>query len=156
MADDTNHKPPSNMRTDLVSSLLGESLITAKDYLTLPELFRESSFTPDEQEVILFILNHENRCDTCLQSHTNLHEEYSAANEYITALFETQPIFDWRINALLAFMRDIIRTNGHITPENIKQFMDAGFTQKNVMELITAHAMQSIKNYTFHIGTPVE
>lgn len=145
-------KPHAPSPTDFATSLLSESLITSKDYLSMHELFRESSFSSDEQEVILYILNHENHCDTCSSAHTNYHEEYSATNPFIPCLMEGKPINDKHINVLLSFLRKIIKNEGQVAAENLILFLKEGFTQKNVMELITAHAMQSIKNYTFHIG----
>ncbi|MDR3477405.1 MAG: hypothetical protein P4M14_05170 [Gammaproteobacteria bacterium] len=141
-----------HMRMDLVSSLLGESLITSRDYLTLPELFHESTFSNDEQEVILYALNHDNRCDTCLLPHTNLHEDYSASNQFISDLMDGKSIVDEKMATLLTFIRDIIKEKGLLPSDKIIAFLAAGYSQKNVMELITAHAMQSIKNYTYHIG----
>lgn len=137
---------------DFATSLLSESLITSKDYLSMHELFRESSFSSDEQEVILYILNHENHCDTCSSAHTNYHEEYSANNPFIPCLVEGKSIQDKRMAMLLSFLRKMIKNEGQVAAENLILFLKEGFTQKNVMELITAHAMQSIKNYTYHIG----
>jgi AhpD family alkylhydroperoxidase len=156
----TSELPQSNsatphMRMDLVSSLLGESLITSRDYLTLPELFRESTFSLDEQEVILYALNHHNRCDTCLSSHTNLHEDYSASNQFISDLIDGASVTDEKVSTLLAFIKDIIDEKAQLASDKIITFLTAGYTQKNVMELITAHAMQSIKNYTYHIGAAI-
>lgn len=141
----------SQMNLDLASSLLGEPLLTAKDYLTIPELLTQSTFSDEEQELVFYVLNKENPCEYCILNHINS-EEPLEEPVFIKTLREGSLDSDLRMEELYECLGELIQRRGTLSTAQIKQFLSAGFTEKNVMELVTAHAMQTIHFYTYHIG----
>ena len=51
----------------------------------------------------------------------------------------------------------IVRNRGHVTPEELQAFYDAGFEERQVLEIILGLSQKVISNYTNHIAnTPVD
>lgn len=134
------------------SGLLGEPLIVAKDYLSLTELILQSDFQLIEQQLILFILSQEIKCDYCMLVHKD-EIEVELMSDQIQAMRQEEKSFqNVRFFALHEFLQQLIVYKDLISTEAIQTFLNAGFTQKNAMELSMALSMKAISNYTKHIS----
>jgi AhpD family alkylhydroperoxidase len=115
--------------------IMAEAPISLKAYLELSDLLRKSSFSPIEQETIMLAGSVTNECGYCVAAHST----------------------DARLEALRLFASDVVSTRGRVSDSRIQQFLDAGFTRQNVLEVVFGAAMKSLSNYTNHIAeTPVD
>jgi len=128
-------------------------------YLFGQDNFRkESGFTPAEQEVVFLTISYENGCDYCMAAHSVLADSQSKVPKEVTdAIRAGEPIGDPKLYALASFTRAILSKRGRPSQYDVSSFLDAGFTEKHVLDVILALAIKTISNYTNHVfATPVD
>ena len=123
------------------------------------ERFRtESGFTPAEQEVVFLTISFENGCDYCMAAHSVLADMFSKVPKETTDAIRAGTVIpDPKLRALAGFTRHLIVTRGRPSADEAKAFLAAGFTERQILEIILALAVKALSNYTNHIfGTPVD
>jgi alkylhydroperoxidase family enzyme len=64
---------------------------------------------------------------------------------------------DPRLEALAAFTRAVVKRSGWVREEELESFVDAGFSRRHVLDVLTILAMKTLSNYTNHIAeTPLD
>ena len=132
---------------------------TLDTYLYGYERFRkESGFTPSEQEVVFLTISHENGCEYCMAAHSTIADTRSGVPRAATdAIRAGTGIDDPRLRALSDFTRAMLRKRGRPDQEDVDSFLEAGFSEKQVLDIVLAIAVKTISNYTNHIfDTPVD
>lgn len=147
-------------RSGFVPSLyavMAESTELLEAYLKLHELFLHTGFNNDEKTVVWQTINVEHRCHYCVPAHTAIAHSMKVSDEIINALRNESPLPDDRLESLRTFTLTVIRKRGAVSEEEIAAFMEAGFTRKNILEVILCAAQKTISNYTNHIAdTPLD
>lgn len=115
--------------------------------------FREGSgFTPQEQEVVFLVISRENGCDYCTAAHSMIADKMSKLDAASLAAVRTgDPLPDAKLQALAAFTSHVFASRGMITNENAAAFIAAGFSEKQIMEVVLALAVKTLSNYSNHI-----
>ncbi len=118
----------------------------------------ESGFTPPEQEVVFLTISFDNGCDYCMAAHSMLADMVSKVPKEVTEAIRTgREIPDPKLRVLSGFTRHLIATRGRPSADEVKAFLAAGYTERQVLELILAIAVKTLSNYTNHVfGTPVD
>ncbi|HSI69364.1 MAG TPA: carboxymuconolactone decarboxylase family protein [Gillisia sp.] len=112
----------------------------------------ESKFTPAEQEVVLLTISIANSCGYCTAAHSYIAENVSKTpQDVIEAIREGKEIEDDKFRALHEFTRVMNESRGNPTPELAQKFLDAGFSEKQILAIILAQAVKTISNYSNHI-----
>jgi alkylhydroperoxidase family enzyme len=58
---------------------------------------------------------------------------------------------------LRSFTLKLVRDRGFVADEDVQAFLDAGFTKRNVLEVILGYSQKIMSNYTNHLAkTPVD
>ncbi|WP_107852901.1 carboxymuconolactone decarboxylase family protein [Oceanimonas marisflavi] len=128
-------------------------------YLHGYQQFREhGSLSPVEQEVVLLVISRENGCDYCLAAHSTLADTASGVPETVTnAIRNGKPVPDARLAALASFTEVMFTSRGNPTPEQAKAFLDAGYSEAAMLDVILALAVKTLSNYCNHLfETPVD
>ncbi|MGH9341577.1 MAG: carboxymuconolactone decarboxylase family protein [Acidobacteriota bacterium] len=137
--------------------VLAESPSALKAYFTLGGLLEQTSFTPGEQQVILLAVSLENRCEYCVAAHSTVAKMQQVPPGVVEALRNDGSVADPRLRALSQFTRTLVRNRGWVSKEEIEDFLSAGFTRAQVLEVILAVAMKTLSNYTNHLAeTPLD
>lgn len=114
-----------------------------------------SGFTGAEQESIFLAISRYNGCEYCVSAHSMLAEKMSGVSaETLAAIRERKPIADSRIDALVRFTEVMVDTRGQPTLEDVRLFIDAGFTESHILWIILAIAVKTISNYANHVNQP--
>lgn len=115
--------------------------------------FREKSgFTPAEQEVVLLTISIANSCGYCTAAHSYIAENVSKTpQDVIEAIREGKEIKDDKLKALHEFTKVMNESRGNPTPEQAQKFLDAGYSEKQILAIILAQAVKTISNYSNHI-----
>lgn len=118
----------------------------------------ESGLTPAEQEVIFLTISHENGCTYCVAAHSMIADRMSKVPAEVTnAIREEHRIPDPKLAALSTFTRTMVATRGLPTHANVKAFLDAGYTERHILEIILAIAVKTLSNYSNHLfHTPLD
>lgn len=97
-------------------------------------------------------------CEYCVAGHTYLARSVGLPEAALQAMRERQPIVDNpRLQALRRFCEAVVRERGFAGDAAVDAFIEAGFTRRHVLEIVTVIATKTISNYTNHLThTPKE
>lgn len=143
-----------------LSNLLGvlaEAPIALRAYMDLTDLLETASLSPVEQQVMMLAGSHENGCEYCLAAHSTVADVVGMPKSVLKALRSGMTLPDVKLEALRCFVIDVVRFRGRVSDRRIEEFLDAGYSRQNVLEVVFAVAMKTLSNYANHIAeTPVD
>ena len=126
-------------------------------YQTLHGLFVDSSFNADEITVVWQTINVENECHYCVPAHTGIAKSMKVSDDITNALRDETPLPDEKLEALRTFTLKMMRQHGNLDEGDVNAFLDAGYQQRHVLEVILGLAQKIMSNYTNHLAeTPVD
>jgi uncharacterized peroxidase-related enzyme len=138
-----------------VPNLLGgfaESPTVLQAYLDIGALFDRTSLTPVEQQVVLLAASVENHCIYCVAVHSMFAKHRAKADAAIVnALREQQPLPDKKLDALANFTRAVVKHRGMVTGIALDNFIGAGYSRSQVLEVVLGVTMKTLSNYANHI-----
>ena len=118
-------------------------------YLDTFALFEHrTTLTPLEQQVVFQTANYENACHYCLPGHTYIMKAAGMPKEVIDALRTGNPIPDSKLETLRIYARRLIEKRGHLDHAELKEFLDAGYTRRQALEVLVGLAAKLLSNYT--------
>ncbi|SOE66304.1 uncharacterized peroxidase-related enzyme [Burkholderia sp. OK233] len=122
-------------------------------YLHGYQLFRkESTLTSAEQELVFLVISRVNGCTYCVAAHSWIADKVSKTPEQaIQAVRDDEMIEDPKLRALAEFTRTMVISRGNPIQAQLEAFVSAGYTEKNVLEIILALAVKTISNYSNHL-----
>lgn len=126
-------------------------------YKIVHELFASSTFDKDELTVIWQTVNVEHGCHYCVPAHTGIAKSMNVSDDISNALRNEAPLPNPRLEALREFTLKVIRSRGQVDEGTVQAFLDAGFTKRQILEVILGISQKVMSNYTNHIAdTPVD
>ncbi len=137
-----------------VPNLMGtmaESPATAKGYLTLSQIFDQTSFSRTERQVILLAASRYNECHYCMAAHSVIAEMQKVPQEVIEAIRNDRPITDPKLEALRHFTTRMVDKRGWVSDEERQAFVDAGYTRQQILEVILGVSYKTLSNYVNHM-----
>ena len=146
-----------NQKLGFVPNLMAnmaESPVMVESYLTLMTLYDKSSLTAAEREIILMTNNRLNGCTYCMAAHTAVAKMAGVDDKVITALRDGSTINDTKLEALRQFTIVIHETHGHPTQTHLDAFLAAGYTRKNILEVVVGTSLKVLSNYTTPLVKP--
>jgi uncharacterized peroxidase-related enzyme len=119
---------------------------------------KESGFTPAEQEVVFLVISRENGCEYCVSAHSMLADVQSGLAPSVTdAIREGTLIGDTKLAALADFTRTLFHTRGLPSQAAVHAFLSAGYSERQVLEIVLALAVKTLSNYANHLfHTPLD
>lgn len=155
---DVLHKVKS--KYGFIPNLFGvfaESPEILEAYLTLGNLVDKTTLTPLERQIAYIGTSVTNSCEYCVAAHTAIASMQNLPGEVISALRENRPLPDARLEALRKFVQTVTDKRGFVSPEEKSAFLEAGYTEQNILEVILVIGMKTLSNYTNHIAeTPLD
>ncbi len=123
-------------------------------YLKVGELFTQSSFDKDEITVVWQTIN---VCHYCVPAHTAIAKSMNVNDDISDALRNETPLPNARLEALRLFTLNVVRNRGIVDDDAVQAFLDAGFSKRQILEVILGVAQKVMSNYTNHLAnTPVD
>ncbi len=101
-----------------------------------------------EQQVVMMTANYENRCHYCTAGHSMLMKMQNMPEDVIAALRDGKPLADRKLEALRAFTRLLIEKRGHVGDAALRAFLEAGYTKRQALEVLSGIAAKMISNFT--------
>ncbi len=136
---------------------LAESPVALNAYLHInDQLMNHSSLTPANVQIALLAMSVVNQCEFCVAAHSWGTQAHKANPQTVEAIRTNSTIKDKKDAALVALAQSIVNERGFVPEPIVDQFLDAGFTQENVMDLLVCNMLKSLSNYANHLtGTEV-
>lgn len=126
-------------------------------YLDLSDILRKTSFTPAEQQLVLLTASVRNGCAYCVPAHSSAARMAKLDRDAITAIRDETPIEDARLETLRKFTEEVLETRGKVSDASKQEFLAAGFTEAQSIEVLVGVAMKALSNsFARMVGTPVD
>jgi len=124
-----------------------------ESYLYTYDQFREKSdLTPAEQEVIFLTLSRENGCSYCMAAHSLIADKMSnVLTEVTDAIRDDLAIPDSRLSSLHTFTKAMHVTRGLPSQVDVEAFLAAGYSERNILDIVTGIAVKTMSNFTNHL-----
>ena len=137
--------------------MLAESPEALRGYKALSDAFDDTTLSDDEKTVVWQTINVEHECHYCVPAHTFMAKAMKVSDELNDALRDETPLPDARLETLRDFTLILVRNRGHATDPEIKAFLDAGYTRRNILEIVLGISEKVLSNYVNHLTkTPVD
>lgn len=130
-----------------------------KSYLQSYAMFRtQTTFSPQEQEVIFLAVSLANDCHYCMAAHSFVADTITHVPTEVTdAIRNRETIPDPKLRALFDFTTTMFTTRGRPAKEDVDKFVSAGFEEKQILQIIVVLAVKTLSNYFNHIyDTPLD
>ncbi len=128
-----------------------------KGYLDIAGATSQGTFSPTQAQIVQITTSRLNGCHYCVAAHSTFAEMGKIEPAVIDALKAGQPLGDTKLEALRQFTEAVVKTQGWVQKSDVDAFLNAGYTQAQILEVILSVAMKVITNYTNHIvHTPVD
>jgi uncharacterized peroxidase-related enzyme len=138
-------------------AVMSESPQHLEAYQKLHELFQQTSLSTVEQNVVWLTINVEHECHYCVPAHTGIAHMQKVPQDVIDALRDNTSLADPRLESLRDFTLKVVRQRGNVSDADVQTFLDAGFTKRNVLDIILGLAQKVMSNYVNHLAeTPVD
>ncbi|WP_440958014.1 carboxymuconolactone decarboxylase family protein [Oceanicaulis sp. LC35] len=138
-------------------AVMAESPELLDAYQRVHTLFQNTSFNAEELTVVWQTINVENQCHYCVPAHSFIAKSMKVDDAINEALRNETPLPDARLEALRTFTLKLIRQHGVMSDADLQDFYDAGFTRRNVLEVILGYSQKVMSNFTNHVAhTPVD
>lgn len=127
-------------------------------YLSGYAAFRaDAKFSKIEQEVIFLAISRANGCEYCVTVHSAVADMAKVPTEITDAIRDGKPLPDERLDALTRFTATMVESRGLPTADDLTAFLDAGFTETDVLQIVLAIGVKTLSNYSNHLlHTPID
>lgn len=129
-------------------ALLAHAPTALETYVTVSGINAKTGLTLAEREVVQLIAATTHGCNFCVAGHTAVatHKAKLPA-DVISALREQTALPNPRYEALAQFTRDIIATRGRVSDADYQEFLQAGYTEANSLEVILGVSLATLCNF---------
>ena len=120
--------------------LLANAPTALEAYRTVGAINRRNSLTPVEREVVQITAAVTNGCAFCVAGHTAFSIKQIQMNDDLLAKFTLA----------------VINTKGRVGDEALAEFLEAGYTQQNALDVVLGVSLASLCNYANNLAnTPI-
>lgn len=131
---------------------MAEAPALLEGYASLSAIFRKSSFTPLEQQLVLLVISVANDSAYCTPAHAARARQADLDSEAVADARAGRPLADPRLEILRRFTLAMIDSRGVLADADLDAFIAAGFTRAQVLEVILAVGLKTLSNYVAHVA----
>ena len=150
----------TNKKFGFVPNLIGimaSSSAVTEAYLAVDDIFSRSSLTPTEQQIVLLTISHFHECRYCVAAHTAISGMLNVEPAIVNAIRENLPLSDPKLQVFREFALAIVENRGWVSDELKSNFISAGYTQGNMLDILVGVAQKTLSNFTNHLAsTPLD
>jgi uncharacterized peroxidase-related enzyme len=133
--------------------ILAGSPGTYEAYNTLFEIFfHKTTLSMLEAQIVLMTSSLENKCHYDVAAHSWGLELTKAPQDIIDSLRNGLKLNDPKLEALRLFTKELILNHGHVSRDCVQQFLEAGYTENNILEILVGLAAKLISNFSNSIA----
>ncbi len=137
--------------------IFAESPAALKAYVTLGNIFDETSFTPTERQIIILAVSRFNDCRYCMAAHSVVAAMQKVPGDVVSAIRNDQPIAEAKLEALRVFATTVVEKRGWVTENDVATFLATGYSREQILEVVLGVSFKTLSNYVNHLAdTPVD
>ena len=138
-------------------AVMAEAPGLLEGYQHLHALFLDTSFSAEEQTVVWQSINVEHGCHYCVPAHTAIAKQMDVDDAITDALRDETELPTARLEALRDFTLRVVRQRGEVSDDAVQAFLDAGYTRRQLLEVVLGVSQKVMSNYVNHLAeTPVD
>lgn len=135
--------------------ILAESPPALSAYWTISALLEANgALDAKQQQIVMLAVSEANACEYCVAAHSTVAEMSDVSEEVISRLREGKDLEDPQDAALVRFTRTLMEKEGWVSDSDQADFLEAGFTPRQALDVITILALKTLSNYTNHLSEP--
>jgi uncharacterized peroxidase-related enzyme len=134
-----------------LAATMSESPTLINAFVTLRGIWQESTFSPLERELIAATNAVTNKCTYCVAIHSTFALKEGLEPEALEAVRAGKSPDDPRLKALADFARKMMISRGQISEADLEQFLAAGFTKNEALEVVVGAAVSVLANFANHL-----
>lgn len=115
------------------------------NYLTFANA--PTSLKAKEKEVVNLAVSEVNECNYCLSAHTAIGKMNGFTDDQILELRAGNASFDTKLDALAKLAKNITENRGRAEEAVVNNFLNAGWTNENLIDTIVLVGEKTISNY---------
>lgn len=135
-----------------LAATMAESPFLIEAFSTLRAIYGRGSFTQIEREAISLAVSFDNNCAYCMAAHSTFARMNGISEDDLSMLRAGKSPSELRLQTISNLARRVVRSKGHLSDEDIRAFLRAGFTQAQLLEVLVGISMVTIANYTHNIA----
>jgi uncharacterized peroxidase-related enzyme len=134
-------------------AVFAESPAALQGALAMAEAFSKSTLSPAQQQLVALAVSEANDCQFCVAAHSTIAKHMAKADPAaVAATRAREPLADRKLDALVTFTRKIVEQRGFVADADVAAFLEAGYTQAQVIEVLLGVGMKTFNNYVDHIA----
>jgi len=138
-------------------AVMAESAPLLEAYQSLHTLFQQTSFNAEELTVVWQTINVEHDCHYCIPAHTGIANMMKVDNAIIEALRNRTKLPTEKLQTLHTTTLALVRNRGQLSQDETSVFFEAGYEQRNLLEIVLGISQKVMSNYVNHLAdTPVD
>jgi AhpD family alkylhydroperoxidase len=110
--------------------------------------------SPLERQIVLLAVSVANSCAYCAAAHGMLAVKLGVARSEVNKLHQGQLLSDARLEQLRRFVETVANQRGRLADSDSEDFIKAGFSQAQILEVVLGVAIKTLTNYAHHIAKP--
>lgn len=99
-------------------------------------LFETTTLDPLAREVLVMTMATRNACHVCVALHSARLASLGADPDLITALRDSRPLEEPRLEAMRRFTLAVLSSSGAVSAAEMQDFLDHGYTRRNALEVV--------------------
>lgn len=137
--------------------VLAESPQALAAYHAMSDQFQQSSLSRPVQLVVWLTASRHNGCGYCVAAYSAMAKGEGVDDSVVEAIREDKPIDDTALQAVRIFTTQVVEQRGWVADHDVQAFLDSGFTQRQVLDVLTGVAQKTLSNYVNHLArTPLD
>ena len=138
-------------------AVMAESAPLLEAYQSLHTLFQQTSFNAEELTVVWQTINVEHNCHYCIPAHAGIAQMMKVDNAIIEALRHRTQLPTEKLQVLHTTTLALVRNRGQLSQDETSAFFEAGYAQRNLLEVVLGISQKVMSNYVNHLAqTPVD
>ncbi len=131
-----------------VFAVMGNAPAALMGFTEVTKRFGTTNLSPTEREIVHIATSVENGCEYCVAGHTAFAKMQNIDENVIAAVRDGERIDNPKYAALHNLCCALVRDRGHINRDVLDQFVAAGYSQDQLLEVILGIGEKTISNLT--------
>ncbi len=140
-----------------LAATMAESPLLLEGFTSLRAIYARGSLSGIEREVVAMTVAFETNCAYCMAAHSTAAKRQGASDEILNVVRSGTLPADRRLAALSRFTHQVVGKRGEVSSKDIRAFLDAGFTQAQLLEVLVGVSMTALASSMYHLAdTPLD
>lgn len=137
--------------------VFAESPAALRGAIVIFDAFSHSTLSPLEQQLVMLAVSEANDCAYCVAAHSSVARQIVKIDpSLIDAVRRRVSLPDAKLDALVTFTRTVVEQRGIVADAEVGQFLGAGYSRAQVLDVLLGVGMKTFHNYVDHIAhTPL-